>query len=79
MQYVSLFLYSFRWNMEVSYYEQKNFWSICAYMVRSRKGIETMVNLINIAYCAMKILPYNDKLFAQYKEKTPVHKSFGWY
>ena len=70
MQYVPLFLYSFRWNIEVSYYEQKNFWSICAYMVRSRKGIETMVNLINIAYCAMKILPYNDKSFAQYKDTS---------
>ena len=48
-----LFCYSFRWNIEVSYYEQqKAFWSLCSYMVRSRKGIETLVNLINIAYCA---------------------------
>ncbi|MEI3227387.1 MAG: transposase [Lachnospiraceae bacterium] len=27
----------------------------------NRSGIERMVNLINIAYCAMKILPYQDK------------------
>ena len=27
-------------------------------MVRSRKGIEMLVNLINISYCAMKLLPY---------------------
>ena len=26
-----------------------------------------MVNLINIAYCAMKILPYQDKKFSKYK------------
>lgn len=68
MQYVPLFLYSFRWNIEISYYEQKNFWSLGAYMIRSQKGIETLVNLINICYCAMKILPYKDETFAQYKD-----------
>lgn len=36
MPYIPLFLYSFRWNTEVSYYEQKSFWSLCACMVRSR-------------------------------------------
>ena len=46
MQYIPLFCYSFRWNIEVSYYEQKTFWSLCSYMVRSRKGIELLVNLI---------------------------------
>lgn len=44
--------------VETSYYEQKTFWSFCNYMVRSCKGIEMLVNLINISYCAMKILPY---------------------
>ena len=27
-------------------------------MVRSRRGIEMLVNLVNISYCAMKLLPY---------------------
>ncbi len=63
MDYIPLFLYAFRWNIEVSYYEQKTFWSLCSYMVRSRKGIELLVNLINIAYCAMKLLPYQDAGF----------------
>ena len=53
MKYIPLFLYSFRWNIETSYYEQKTFWSLCRYMVRSCKGIEMLVNLINICYCAM--------------------------
>ena len=53
MKYIPLFLYSFRWNIETSYYEQKTFWSLCSYMVRSCKGIEMLVNLINICYCAM--------------------------
>lgn len=60
MKYIPLFLYGFRWNIEVSYYEQKTFWSLCCYRIRSRKGIELLVNLINISYCAMKILPYQD-------------------
>lgn len=36
-------------------------------MIRSRKGIETMVNLINISYCAMKLLPYKEETFSQYQ------------
>lgn len=67
MQYVPLFAYYFRWKIEISYYEQKTFWSLCSYMVRSKKGIETIINLINISYCAMKILPYKDETFSQYK------------
>ena len=47
-----------RLSVETRYYEQKTFWSFCNYMVRSCKGIEMLVNLINISYCAMKILPY---------------------
>ncbi len=70
MQYIPLFLYAFRWNIEVSYYEQKTFWSLCSYMVRSCKGIEMLVNLINIAYCAMKLLPYQDEAFAEYRTKS---------
>ena len=67
MQYIPLFLYSFRWNIEVSYYEQKTFWSLCGYMVRSRNGIEMFINLINISYCAMKLLPYKEETFFQYR------------
>ncbi len=63
-------LYGFRWPIEVSYYEQKTFWSLCSYMVRSRKGIEMLINLINIAYCAMKILPYQDKAFLKYQTES---------
>ena len=53
-----------------SYYEQKTFWSLCSYMVRSCKGIEMLVNLINICYCAMKILPYQDEQFSEYRTKS---------
>lgn len=68
--YVPLFLYKIRWNIETSYYEQKTFWSLCHYMVRSVKGIEMMVNLINVAYCSMKLLPYTDKEFEKYQTQS---------
>lgn len=70
MRYIPLFLYAFRWKIEVSYYEQKTFWSLCNYMLRSKKGIELFVNLINITYCAMKILPYKDSLFVDFKQES---------
>ena len=70
MKYIPLFLYSFRWNIEISYYEQKTFWSLCSYMVRSHNGIELLVNLINISYCAMKILPYQDAAFSKFRNSS---------
>jgi hypothetical protein len=39
-------------------------------MVRSQKGIEMLVNLINLAYCAMKLLPYQEKDFAKYRGES---------
>ena len=70
MKYIPLFCYNFRWNIEISYYEQKTFWSLGSYMVRSKKGIELLVNLINISYCAMKILPYQEKEFSKYRTES---------
>ncbi len=70
MDFIQLLLYSFRWNIEVSYHEQKIFWSLCSYIVRSRKGIEMLVNLINITYCAMKLLPYLGKTFSEYRAES---------
>ena len=70
MKYIPLLLYSLRWNIETSYYEQKTFWPFCNYMVRSCKGIEMLVNLINISYCAMKILPYQNEHFSEYRTKS---------
>ena len=45
-------------------------WSFCSYMVRSRKGIEMLVNLINISYCAMKLLPYQEENFSAYRSES---------
>lgn len=57
IQYILMFLSSFRRNQEnqeISYYKQKDFWSLYD-MIHSRKGIELLVNLINIAYYAMRV------------------------
>ena len=70
MFYVPLFLYQFRWNIEISYYEQKKFWSLERYMLRSRIGIEQMLNLITILYSAMKLLPYMEKDFSKYQTES---------
>ncbi len=70
MQFIPMLCYYFRWNIEVSYYEQKTFWSLCSYMIRSRKGIEMLVNLINTAYCAMKILPWKEAAFSKYRAES---------
>ena len=48
----------------------------CNYMVRSCKGIEMLVNLINISYCAMKILPYQNEHFSEYRTKSVQESPF---
>ena len=58
MVFYPLRLYGFRWHIEINYYEQKMFWSLKEYRLRSRDGIEHLVNLVNIAHAAMRILPY---------------------
>ena len=77
MMYVPLFLYRFRWNIEVSYYEQKKFWSLEKYMLRNRIGIERMLNLITVLYSAMKLLPYLEKDFSEYQTESV--QDFRWY
>ena len=59
--------YSQRWNIEVNYYEHKIFWSLGDYRVRSKQGIENLVNLINVAHASMKILPYVEPSLEKYQ------------
>lgn len=59
MKYYPLRLYGFRWNIETNYYEQKTFWSLRDYRLRSKDGIEHLQNFVNIAHAAMRILPYS--------------------
>ena len=62
--------YLLRWKIETSYYESKTFWSFEEYRVRSRKGIERLMNLECIAYSAITLLPYSNKIFSCYQSAS---------
>ena len=71
IEYSIFSLYRARWNIEVSYYEQKTFWSLEKYMVRGSNSIQLLINLINIAYSAMKISLYYNSKFSDFINDTP--------
>jgi len=66
-----LYLYRFRWNIEVMFYELKNFWSFGNYMLRSKNGIENLINIISASYACAKILPFADSAFASLLPSGP--------
>ena len=70
IEYLPLDLYAFRWNIEVSYYEGKTFWSMENYRVRSSRAIERLINLLSISYSAMTLLPYSDSSFSSYQSAS---------
>lgn len=76
-QFLPLACYSLRWDIEISYYESKTFWSLEEYRVRSREGIERLVNLECIAYSAMTLLPYSDGSFSCYQSASAQETRFG--
>lgn len=76
-QYLPLACYTLRWDIEISYYESKTFWSLEEYRVRSREGIERLINLENIAYSAMTLLPYSDGSFSCYQSASAQETRFG--
>ena len=71
MELYPLTLYRLRCNIEVGYYEQETSWSLEKYMVRGSNSIQLLINLINIAYSAMKILPYYNSKFSDFIDDTP--------
>ena len=76
MEHVPVRLYKMRWPIEVGYYEQKTFWDLSRYMVRSQAGIERMLNLVNTAHSAMKILPYHYDCWKDFRDKSPQELRF---
>ena len=76
-QFLPIACYSLRWNIEVSYYESKTFWSLEEYRVRSCKGIERLINLECMAYSAMTLLPYSDESFTCYQSASAQETRFG--
>lgn len=71
-----LTIYALRWHIEIAYYEQKKFWSLGKYMLRSKTGIERLTNLLTILYAFMTLLPYCDSFFADLSDKSPQESRF---
>ena len=40
-------------------------------MVRNKHSIETLLNLINVAYAAMRILPHKNNVFKDFIDSAP--------
>ena len=75
--YLPLAWYSLRWNIEISYYEGKKFWFLEEYRIRSKEGIERLVNLMSISYSAMTLLPYSDDAFSGYQSASAQETKYG--
>ena len=71
-----LTIYALRWHIETSYYEQKKFWSLGNYMLRSRDGIECLLNLLTILYSLMTLLPFRDSYFSFLTDVSPQQARF---
>ena len=71
-----LTIYSLRWKIEVSYYEQKTFWGFKDYMLRSYNGIERLLNLLGILYAFMKLLPFLSEDFSALKSLSAQQTRF---
>jgi len=66
-----VYLYSFRWAIEVMFYEHKTFWSFGLYRLRSKEGITNFVNFSSITYACMKLLPFVDERFSALAHESP--------
>ncbi len=71
-----LAIYALRWHIETAYYEQKKFWSLGNYMLRSRDGIECLLNLLTLVYSMMFLLPFLDSSFSFLKDESPQQARF---
>ena len=71
MTFYPLKLYKLRWGIETNYYEQKMFWKLGSYKVRTKTAIEHLLNLTNAGHALMKILPYEDEKLSAYQDKSP--------
>ncbi len=60
-----------RWNIETIFYQQKTFWSLRSYMVRSKAAINKYVNLLGVAYSLTILLPFISNNLYKYKFKSP--------
>ena len=56
--------------IEISYYEQKTFWSFGNYMVRSKAGIENYINFTAIVYSCVQLIPFQQTQYAHLQSES---------
>ena len=71
MSIYPLKLYKLRWGIETNYYEQKMFWELGSYKVRTKTAIAHLLHLTNSGHALMKILPYEAERLNTYRDKSP--------
>jgi len=76
ISFLPLTIYALRWHIETAYYEQKKFWSLGDYMLRSKDGIECLMNLLTILYSMMSLLPFLDSYFSFLTDVSPQQARF---
>lgn len=64
-------IYRIYWNIEAVFYQQKTFWSLGNYMVRSKEDINKYVNLLGVAYSLTILLPFISNNLYKYKFQSP--------
>ena len=62
--FTALALYLLRWGIEVTFYELKTFWGFNDYRLRSKSGIEALLNLEGLVYGMSAILPWLHSAFS---------------
>ncbi len=46
------------------------------YRIRSKEGIERLINLMSLSYSAMTLLPYSDAVFSEYQTASAQETRF---
>ena len=75
--FTPLTIYALRWNIEIAFYEQKTFWALGDYRLRSQTGIERLLNLLTLCYASTKILPFLSHDFHFLKGLSPQQARFA--
>ena len=75
--FTPLTIYALRWNIEIAYYEQKTFWALGDYRLRSQTGMERLLNLLTLCYASTKILPFLSDDFYFLKGLSPQQARFA--
>lgn len=55
---IPLSVYALCWNIEVVFYQEKTFWSLKDYMLRSQTNIQCFLNLLLLIYTVLIFLHY---------------------